>query len=156
MAYTPQHSPVKKPASQSQEDLKTYEVIDDPMHDDEAEPSMSDEMQPAQDKLGMSPPVTQIKISESQVVVNDQEMDLDDAPQPAPISSQHRQQNRTPEPTQSRSQGVLVRPSPSSPGRLEPFDWEDFESRYQKALAGADHRESELLEEFENLVKVRP
>lgn len=44
--------------------------------------------------------------------------------------------------------------SPSTPGHLAPFDWDDFESRYEQALAEANNEEKELLEEFERLVKV--
>lgn len=44
--------------------------------------------------------------------------------------------------------------SPSTPGYLAPFDWDDFESRYEQALAEANNEEKELLEEFERLVKV--
>ena len=45
--------------------------------------------------------------------------------------------------------------SPSTPGHLAPFDWDEFESRYEQALAGANNQEQELLEEFDRLVKVR-
>ena len=45
--------------------------------------------------------------------------------------------------------------SPSTPGHLAPFDWEEFEGRYDQALAEANNQEKELLEEFERLVKVR-
>lgn len=44
--------------------------------------------------------------------------------------------------------------SPSTPGHLAPFDWEEFESRYEQALAEANNNEKELLEEFDRLVKV--
>jgi uncharacterized protein YeaO (DUF488 family) len=46
--------------------------------------------------------------------------------------------------------------SPSTPGHLAPFDWDDFEARYEEALADADRNEQELLKEFEELVKVSP
>lgn len=149
MAYTPQHSPIKVSASQSQEDLKTYEVIDDPLREEE-DGHMSDEMPPSSIHA-KSPPVTQIKISESQA--EHHQMEVDDAPDPTPAADPRRQQNRTPEPIKGRSQRASVQPSPSTPGRLEPFDWDEFESRYQRALAEADQKESELLEEFEHLVK---
>jgi hypothetical protein len=35
-----------------------------------------------------------------------------------------------------------------------PFDWDEFEARYEEALADADRDEQELLKEFEDLVKV--
>ncbi|SPQ18820.1 937812af-434c-4b46-a050-150a1aa9d66f [Thermothielavioides terrestris] len=43
--------------------------------------------------------------------------------------------------------------SPSTPGHLAPFDWDEFEARYEEALADADRNEQELLKEFEELVK---
>ncbi|KAK4190479.1 hypothetical protein QBC35DRAFT_471639 [Podospora australis] len=43
--------------------------------------------------------------------------------------------------------------SPSTPGHLAPFDWEEFEARYEEALANTDRDEQELLAEFDNLVK---
>ncbi len=46
--------------------------------------------------------------------------------------------------------------SPSTPGHIPPFDWEEFESRYEKALAEANEQEKALLEEFDHLVKVWP
>jgi hypothetical protein len=47
-----------------------------------------------------------------------------------------------------------VERSPSTPGHLAPFDWEDFEARYEEALAEADGQEQAVLKEFEELVKV--
>ncbi|KAI1501174.1 hypothetical protein F5X99DRAFT_383597 [Biscogniauxia marginata] len=58
-------------------------------------------------------------------------------------------QVETPEPHKRRSN----RPEVQSPGHLVPFDWEDFEERYDKALQEADEQERQLLEEFERLVK---
>ncbi|KAF6838313.1 hypothetical protein CMUS01_04696 [Colletotrichum musicola] len=43
--------------------------------------------------------------------------------------------------------------TPDTPGAFPSFDWEDFEARYEKALADADEKERELLQEFEGLVK---
>lgn len=79
----------------------------------------------------------------------------DDAPLTQTRMSVDRRQTRTPELQQRRSQRVLVQPSPSTPGRIAPFDWDDFEARYQKALAEADEKEKAILEEFDQLVKVR-
>ncbi|KAK4141874.1 uncharacterized protein C8A04DRAFT_38783 [Dichotomopilus funicola] len=70
-----------------------------------------------------------------------------------------RPQVRTPEPRQSKDRiinghrGDGSDRSPSTPGHLAPFDWEDFEARYEEALADADLQEQELLKEFEDLVK---
>jgi hypothetical protein len=69
----------------------------------------------------------------------------------------HRPQVRTPEPrlSQDRISGHrdTAETSPSTPGHLAPFDWDEFESRYEQALAEANHQEQELLEEFDRLVK---
>ena len=35
-----------------------------------------------------------------------------------------------------------------------PFDWDEFELRYQKALSEADENEKDLLDEFDHVVKV--
>ncbi|KAF0318107.1 hypothetical protein GQ607_014608 [Colletotrichum asianum] len=43
--------------------------------------------------------------------------------------------------------------SPGTPGPFPDFDWGGFEARYEKALADADEKERELLEQFEGLVK---
>lgn len=66
----------------------------------------------------------------------------------------HQQRHRraqTPETQKRRSD----RSEMTSPGHLAPFDWEDFEDRYEKALQEADEREKQMLEEFAQLVKVR-
>lgn len=69
----------------------------------------------------------------------------------------HRAQVKTPEPKTSndRMNGHKenVDRSPSTPGHLAPFDWEEFEARYEQALAEANNQEKELLEEFDRLVK---
>lgn len=75
--------------------------------------------------------------------------------QPPPT---HRSQVRTPEPRPSQDringQRDTAERSPSTPGHLAPFDWDEFESRYEQALAEANHQEQDLLEEFDQLVKV--
>lgn len=76
--------------------------------------------------------------------------------QPKPQGS--RAQVKTPEPRQSKErmngQKEMAERSPSTPGHLAPFDWDEFEARYEEALAEADSQEQELLKEFEELVKV--
>lgn len=66
---------------------------------------------------------------------------------------------KTPEPQmqQDRANGnkIDTERSPSTPGHLAPFDWDEFESRYEQALSDANQQEQELLGEFERLVKVR-
>lgn len=44
--------------------------------------------------------------------------------------------------------------TPSTPGLLPPFDWDDFQCRYERALAEADGRERVVLDEFEQLSRV--
>ncbi|KAL2256657.1 hypothetical protein VTK26DRAFT_1346 [Humicola hyalothermophila] len=74
-----------------------------------------------------------------------------------PNSQGSRTQLRTPEPRQSKElmngQKEAAERSPSTPGHLAPFDWDEFEARYEEALADADRNEQELLKEFEELVK---
>jgi hypothetical protein len=69
-----------------------------------------------------------------------------------------RSQVKTPEPRHSKErmngQKDAGERSPSTPGHLAPFDWDEFEARYEEALADADRQEQELLKEFEDLVKV--
>ncbi|KAL1845302.1 hypothetical protein VTK73DRAFT_707 [Phialemonium thermophilum] len=64
---------------------------------------------------------------------------------------------RTPEPRPSQdrlnSYKDSTERSPSTPGHLAPFDWEEFEFRYEQALSDANRTEQELLEEFDQLVK---
>ncbi|KAK3945366.1 hypothetical protein QBC46DRAFT_116735 [Diplogelasinospora grovesii] len=80
-----------------------------------------------------------------------------DAPAP-PKPQGSRAQVKTPEPllySKDRMNGhkEATERSPSTPGHLAPFDWEEFEARYEDALADANRQEQELLEEFERLVK---
>jgi hypothetical protein len=46
--------------------------------------------------------------------------------------------------------------TPSSPASLEPYDWDDFESRYQAELNLVKEEENEALAEFDQLLKVDP
>ncbi|KJZ77323.1 hypothetical protein HIM_03047 [Hirsutella minnesotensis 3608] len=43
--------------------------------------------------------------------------------------------------------------TPSTPGQLPPYDWDDFEARYEKALRDADIQERDILKEAEQLSK---
>jgi uncharacterized protein YeaO (DUF488 family) len=43
--------------------------------------------------------------------------------------------------------------TPSTPGLLAPFDWDDFESRYEKALTEADQQHQAVLKEFDRLAR---
>ncbi|KAK3694774.1 hypothetical protein B0T22DRAFT_81381 [Podospora appendiculata] len=68
-----------------------------------------------------------------------------------------RTQVRTPEPRTSKERmnghKELAERSPSTPGHLPHFDWDEFETRYEEALARGNRHEQELLEEFETLVR---
>lgn len=66
------------------------------------------------------------------------------------------QSTKTPEPRLDQQMANIQADNntPSTPGVLPDFDWEDFEVRYEKALAEADEKERELLLEFDSLVKV--
>lgn len=48
---------------------------------------------------------------------------------------------------------VSSSPSPL-PADVPPFDWDDFETRYERALREADEAEREILKEAESLSKV--
>lgn len=66
------------------------------------------------------------------------------------VNQQQHHRVQTPETQKRRSN----RSEMASPGHLVPFDWEDFEDRYEKALQEADEKEKQMLEEFAQLVKV--
>jgi hypothetical protein len=87
-------------------------------------------------------------------------LDLMAVDPPAQQQTVRRGQVKTPEPKTSndRMNGHKDNTdrSPSTPGHLAPFDWDEFEGRYEQALAEANDQEKELLEEFERLVKVCP
>jgi hypothetical protein len=63
-------------------------------------------------------------------------------------------QTKTPEPRPDQQPMNNQAQTPSTPGIYLPFNWDDFESRYEKALLDADSHERELLNEFDHLVKV--
>ncbi|KAF7522690.1 hypothetical protein G7054_g12046 [Neopestalotiopsis clavispora] len=150
--HTPQRSPIKVSRSQSQEDIKSYELVDN-LELDEDDQDVEISM-----RVEHSSPKSQIKQFQSETLAED-DQDMDDveedmpSPTPAPLADSRRQQMRTPEPSQRRSQKVSGQPWPGSPGALAPFDWEDFENRYEKALTEADQKEADLVAEFEQLVQ---
>ncbi|RDA86027.1 hypothetical protein CP532_4716 [Ophiocordyceps camponoti-leonardi (nom. inval.)] len=72
------------------------------------------------------------------------------APEPqdeGPATKQSRPESRTPEHDVDHDDG----PGSDSPGLLPPFDWTDFEARYEKALRDADAHEREILKEAQHL-----
>ncbi|KAK4161965.1 hypothetical protein QBC43DRAFT_89179 [Cladorrhinum sp. PSN259] len=83
---------------------------------------------------------------------------MNDAQNTNPKPQANRAQVKTPEPRlfhprlNSQTNNATDR-SPSTPGYLAPFDWEDFEARYEEALANADEEEKRLLAEFEDLIR---
>ncbi|KAG4293926.1 hypothetical protein FPRO06_00511 [Fusarium proliferatum] len=58
---------------------------------------------------------------------------------------------RTPEPQDDRQPNNPD--PPDTPGVLEPFNWDEFEARYEAALQEADEREQEILKEADALSK---
>ncbi|KAL7919652.1 hypothetical protein ACQKWADRAFT_315484 [Trichoderma austrokoningii] len=57
---------------------------------------------------------------------------------------------KTPDLSAGSQSGTLT---PNPPAVLGPFDWDDFEARYEKALVDADDQEQEILKEAESLAK---
>ncbi|KAL2755091.1 hypothetical protein ACRALDRAFT_2106414 [Sodiomyces alcalophilus JCM 7366] len=62
---------------------------------------------------------------------------------------------KTPEPNpdQQLVDEQLQANESGTPGSFATFDWEEFEARYNKALADADGNEQELMKQFDELVK---
>ena len=81
----------------------------------------------------------------------------DEKPTPgdsAPSDQRKRPQTETNTPEPQFDQQSADSDAPSTPGHLAPFDWDDFEARYEKALREADEHEREILKEAEGLSKV--
>ncbi|UNI23451.1 hypothetical protein JDV02_009269 [Purpureocillium takamizusanense] len=75
------------------------------------------------------------------------------AAQVAPLELKRSPDKNTTTPEPSHEQQGADSESPSTPGHLPPFDWEDFEARYEAALREADDSEREILKEAESLSK---
>ena len=102
---------------------------------------------PRQEERGPVQPLSLDKMAESQQSSQQ------------PRSQGSRAQIRTPEPRASQEHMNMHKEnyaerSPSTPGHLPPFDWDDFEARYEEALKKANGQEEELLEEFNELIQV--
>ena len=86
------------------------------------------------------------------------DINMADAPSALSRPQGTRLQVKTPEPRNSKERINGLKEaserSPSTPGHLAPFDWDEFEAQYEEAFADADRQEQELLKEFEDLVKV--
>ena len=142
-------SPVKAPSTQEHGEGDVSMMVEPPTEfiDDE---ELSDRPQ-EETTVRLLPQTFQPQPSSqppSQVVHPDQRQD-------APMANvlERRFQTRTPELQMRRTQKE-VQPSPSTPGHTVPFDWDEFELRYQKALSEADENEKDLLDEFDHVVKV--
>ncbi|KAI0015614.1 hypothetical protein F4780DRAFT_763324 [Xylariomycetidae sp. FL0641] len=123
---------------------KSGSPVKEPPTPEEAEP------EPEFDQSLMVEAPTQLEDPTEEVTVRLQPLDVDSNRMPAVSYGQERQRRaRTPEPQKRTSN----RSDLQSPGHLAPFDWEDFEDRYEKALQAADADEKQLLEEFDNLIK---
>lgn len=61
---------------------------------------------------------------------------------------------KTPEPRPDQQSTSNQAQTPSTPGIYMAMDWVDFEARYEKALLDADNDERELLNEFDQMVRV--
>lgn len=61
--------------------------------------------------------------------------------------------SKTPEPV--TDQPDIIASTQSSPSVPEPYDWEEFERRYEEALREANEHEREILKEADGLSKVR-
>ncbi|KAF9774393.1 hypothetical protein IL306_007611 [Fusarium sp. DS 682] len=76
------------------------------------------------------------------------------APEEADMNNTQRHphaSSRTPEPQVDRQ--ASNSDSPDTPGILEPFDWDEFEARYEAALHEEDEKEREILKEADALSK---
>lgn len=82
---------------------------------------------------------------------NPGELDTSAAPESAQVQTAITPE---PRPEQLAMNNHMSQTTPSTPGVLPPFDWEDFQDRYEKALADADEEERAVLKEFESLSKV--
>ncbi|KAJ4271445.1 hypothetical protein NW762_000147 [Fusarium torreyae] len=75
-------------------------------------------------------------------------------PQEAAMNNMQRHphaNSRTPEPQVDRQ--ATNADTPDTPGALEPFDWDEFEARYEAALRDADEQERQVLKEADALSK---
>jgi hypothetical protein len=76
------------------------------------------------------------------------------ATQPSPaIKSPPATQTENPvQDEQDAAPDILSNESAASPHALEPYDWDDFQARYDQAMAEAKATEEALLNEFHELV----
>lgn len=100
-----------------------------------------------------SPSPTQ-SVDENLPVEDGQDSPSDSQDAAAMSNSQRRPYaaSKTPEPY--GDQQAANSDPPDTPGVLEPFDWDEFEARYESALRDADEHEREILKEAEALSKV--
>ncbi|KAJ4237113.1 hypothetical protein NW759_000234 [Fusarium solani] len=99
-----------------------------------------------------SPPPTQ-PVDENPPLEDGQRSPSDSQDAAAMSNSQRRPYaaSKTPEP--HGDQQAANSDPPDTPGVLDPFDWDEFEARYESALRDADEHEREILKEAEALSK---
>ncbi|KAI1809915.1 hypothetical protein GGS20DRAFT_569853 [Poronia punctata] len=140
MSATPDtSSPTKKAPHTPDRTIMNQSMMVEP-------PSHMDQSQTPEDttaKLNVQAPIT--SPSQTQILNIDS---MQTGANPRGVQN-HQRRAQTPETQKRRSNRSEV----PSPGHLAPFDWEDFEDRYEKALQEADEHERQILEEFEKLVK---
>ncbi|KAI8626679.1 hypothetical protein F5Y19DRAFT_217946 [Xylariaceae sp. FL1651] len=139
MSTTPRSlSPTKLPHTPERATMDQSMMVGPPTHMEQSTQTPEDATVRLNPQLSLgSPPRTQInRIEQSQNGG-------------IPRVLEHQRRAQTPEPQKRRSNRSEV----TSPGHLVPFDWEDFEDRYEKALQEADENERQMLEEFDRLVK---
>ncbi|KAI5467376.1 hypothetical protein BGZ63DRAFT_398957 [Mariannaea sp. PMI_226] len=80
--------------------------------------------------------------------VGGRQTEMDDETVTAGSLKQPPFKTKTPEPTSDHGSNP-----PSTPDTIASFDWEEFESRYEKALHDADEHEQEVLKQADSLSK---
>ncbi|KAH9906487.1 hypothetical protein F4778DRAFT_726287 [Xylariomycetidae sp. FL2044] len=133
MATTPRGPSPVKASSPSEDAAEQSMLVEPPTH---LEEEITAKLNPV---LGSPPPTQAVKI------IPDREVEEN----PRAPTERQRQIRTPPPPHNRRSNKSEIQ----SPGHLVPFDWDDFEERYAKALQEADDEEQQLLEDFDRLVK---
>lgn len=96
----------------------------------------------------MASPDEAVAVDDATAQNLEQEPHQAEVPMSQPSKSQHAI-SKTPEPQPER-----VSSTPSSPSVPSPYNWDDFERRYEEALRDADENEKQILKEAEGLSKV--
>lgn len=124
-------------------------------------PSQLDQYQDDQDQIDedptvrapVNPPTTPPKEEPRQEAPKRQE-----APRRTATRTPEQQQPQPQTPKRNghveKQNGVGPGMDMQSPGHIPPFDWEEFEARYEQALMQSNKEQEQLLKEFDQLVKV--